>query len=288
MEPAPFSIVVPIYNEVDAVAGAIAVLAELEPVRRGVCQVVLVDDGSDDGSSDILAEVDLPGFKVIHHRRNRGYGAALKTGVKAAEHPLVVITDADDTYPNHRIPELVGMLEERGLDMLVGARQGAGIPLSRRPAKWVLGKLANYLSGVKIPDLNSGLRVMRKEVVEKFLRILPDGFSFTTTITLAMLTNDHQVEWEPIDYQVRSGKSKIRPIQDTLYFLQLIIRTMLYFQPLKIFGPISALFMLTGLGLLIYRLVHGPGFAVTATVLFICGVQLLALGLIADFLDKRL
>jgi glycosyltransferase involved in cell wall biosynthesis len=184
MEPAPFSIVVPIYNEVDAVAGAIAVLAELEPVRRGVCQVVLVDDGSDDGSSDILAEVDLPGFKVIHHRRNRGYGAALKTGVKAAEHPLVVITDADDTYPNHRIPELVGMLEERGLDMLVGARQGAGIPLSRRPAKWVLGKLANYLSGVKIPDLNSGLRVMRKEVVEKFLRILPDGFSFTTTITL--------------------------------------------------------------------------------------------------------
>jgi hypothetical protein len=200
----------------------------------------------------------------------------------------VVITDADDTYPNHRIPELVGMLEERGLDMLVGARQGAGIPLSRRPAKWVLGKLANYLSGVKIPDLNSGLRVMRKEVVEKFLRILPDGFSFTTTITLAMLTNDHQVEWEPIDYPVRSGKSKIRPSQDTLYFLQLIIRTMLYFQPLKIFGPISALFMLTGLGLLIYRLVHGPGFAVTATVLFICGVQLLALGLIADFLDKRL
>ncbi len=286
--PAPaYSIVVPVYNEAEAVEDTIRELAGLDR-SAGDYEVILVDDGSTDRTGEILARVDRPGFRVIRHRRNRGYGAALKTGIRAARSEVVVITDADGTYPNQRIPEMVRRFQEEELDMLVGARPRGAIPPSRRLAKWALGRLADYLAGMRIPDLNSGLRVMRRPVVERFLRILPDAFSFTTTITLAMLTNDCRVEWLPIDYQVRTGRSKIRPVQDTAYFLQLIIRTMLYFQPLKVFGPVSLAFMLGGLVLLVYRALAGHGFGVTATVLFICGVQLLALGLIADFLDKRL
>ncbi len=286
-----FSIVVPVYNEEEGIAHTVEELARLQCPPGWSYEVILVDDGSSDGTGPILEELDLPPhFRVLRHHRNRGYGAALKTGIRAAGNQTVVITDADRTYPNQRIPELVERMLNQDFDMVVGSRVGPGarIPPSRRPAKWVLGKLANYLSGTRIPDLNSGLRVMKKSIVEQFLKILPDAFSFTTTITLAMLTNGYSVDYVPIDYQVRSGRSKIRPVQDTMYFLQLIIRTMLYFQPLKIFLPASGAFILASLLMLVYRMLAGGGFAVTATVLFICGIQLLALGMIADFLDKRL
>ncbi len=291
MPPRAFSIVVPVYNEEEGIAHTAEELARLQCPPGWQYEVILVNDGSSDGTARILEQLELPpNFRVLRHRQNRGYGAALKTGIRAARNHTVVITDADRTYPNQRIPELVKRMFDQEFDMVVGSRVGPGarIPPSRRPAKWVLGKLANYLSGTRIPDLNSGLRVMKKPIVEQFLKILPDAFSFTTTITLAMLTNGYSVDYVPIEYQVRSGRSKIRPVQDTMYFLQLIIRTMLYFQPLKIFLPASGAFILASLLMIVYRMLAGGGFAVTATVLFICGIQLLALGMIADFLDKRL
>jgi hypothetical protein len=176
--------------------------------------------------------------------------------------------------------------------MAVGARTGESvhIPLVRRPAKWVLRKLASYLAGVRIPDLNSGLRAFRRELVETYVGILPDGFSFTTTITLASLTNHHQVEYVTIDYAHRSGSSKIRPIRDTLRFISLIIRTVLYFNPLRVFYPLFACLSLF-LGASFYYDVFldetAPNLSDKTVVLFLASVQVLSLGLVADLIDKK-
>jgi len=136
--------------------------------------------------------------------------------------------------------------------MVVGARTGnkVHIPLIRKPAKWLIGKLANFLTEVKIPDLNSDLRMMRKEMVLKYMNILPSGFSFTLTITMAALTNDYRVKYIPIDYLKRVGSSKISPIKDTLNFLTLLVRTSLYFNPMKIFMLFSLILFLLAFALL--------------------------------------
>jgi glycosyltransferase involved in cell wall biosynthesis len=228
---------------------------------------------------------------VIHHRQNRGYGAALKTGLRHAKHDLICITDADGTYPNQRIPELSKRLHDEEYDMVVGARVGANvsIPLMRRPAKWALGRLANYVAGESIPDLNSGLRVFRRGVVMRFVAILPDAFSFTTTITLALLTNRYLVDYVPIDYFARVGKSKIRPIQDTLNFVGLVWRIALYFAPLKLFMPLSALLFLAALVWGTFTLVVlGQLADVSTLVIVMTAFQIAMIGLLAELMNKRL
>jgi hypothetical protein len=175
--------------------------------------------------------------------------------------------------------------------MIVGARTGdlVQIPLLRRFPKWVLNKVANYLTGVKIPDINSGLRIMKKEDVEHFIKILPDGFSFTTTITLAMLTNDMSVCFLPINYYHRKGKSKIRPFYDTLNFLQLIIRTCLYFNPLKVFIPFSGLLVVLSFSVLLFSSIFlERAMDVTFGIIMMTAVVVLAIGMLADLIDKRL
>ncbi|MDO8629632.1 MAG: hypothetical protein Q7R41_04005, partial [Phycisphaerales bacterium] len=156
------------------------------------------------------------------------------------------------------------------------------------PAKWALRRLAAYLTETEIPDLNSGLRVMKKSLIRRFLSILPDGFSFTTTITLALLTHGHTVRYVPIDYARRVGRSSIRPVRDTLNFFSLIVRTVMYFKPLKIFAPASAaVFAAAILIALISKLAFGQVADVTAVTLASASIQLLAIGLLADLIDKR-
>jgi len=284
-----FSLIIPVYNEEKgSLANTISQLLQIPWPENG--EIIVVDDGSDEkveGSE--MSGMDR--IKIIRHKRNRGYGAALKTGISNACNECIVITDADGTYPNDRIPELVEMFEKGNFDMVVGARVGDNvkIPLIRRPAKCFITKLANYLTGTKIRDLNSGLRVMRKEVVDKYLRILPDGFSFTSTITLAMLTNGHSVKYVPIDYFKREGKSKIKPIQDTLNFIQLIIRTVLYFNPLKVFVPLSLILAIFAVLVLLGSWVFtGKAMDVTFGVILMTAVMVLVLGMLADLIDKRI
>lgn len=279
------SIIVPVYNEQEGLATVIDQLLNLDMPEN--FEIIFVDDGSIDRSGQILGTYEGE-IKVIRHSRNKGYGAALKTGIRHSENDIVVITDADGTYPIRDIPKIVENMKEN--DMVVGARLEGDvqIPAVRKPAKWILSKLANYLCNADIPDLNSGLRAMRKDLVEAAFGILPDGFSFTTTITLAMWKSGARIKYIPICYDRRKGESKIRPIKDTLNFMQLIIRTVLYFDPLKVFLPASLFFILCSFLMVLYRVVFKQGFDVTATVLFICGIQILAIGMIADLIDKRL
>ena len=279
------SAIIPAYNEEKIIKQTIEGLKKELAKLDLNCEIIVVDDGSTDKTKEILEKIK--GIKLINHPENRGYGAALKTGIKQSQSELILIIDADGTYPSESIPELIKHISD--YDMVTGARTGkrAKIPLIRKPAKWTINKLANYLSGTKIPDLNSGLRIIKRPLLEKFILILPDGFSFTTTITLAALTNGHRVKYIPIDYHKRIGKSKIRPIRDTLNFFQLIIRTVLYFDPLKIFIPLSAILFLLGLAVFIYSYSFAPEVLDTTTAIFIISsMQILAVGLIADLVVK--
>lgn len=283
------SIIIPAYNEAGGIGPVLEHLSRVVADHEWPCEIVVVDDGSQDETATIAKQYS--GIKVLRHKRNRGYGAALKTGIRHARYDLICITDADGTYPNERIPDLVRRVVEDGYDMVVGARTGeaVAIPLIRRPAKWGIGKLANLVAGEPIPDINSGLRVGKRAVLLRFFNILPDGFSFTTTITLGMLTNGYLVEYIPVNYHARIGKSKIRPIRDTLNFIQLILRIALYFAPLKIFLPMSGLLLVLALtwGLLSVTLL-GQLADVSTLVIAMAAVHVAVVGLLAELIDRRM
>lgn len=283
-----FSLIVPCFNEEGAIARTVSQLrSALEGAGR--YEIVLVDDGSLDSTGEELRKVwDAdPSLKVVTHKRNRGYGAALKTGIRHSSSDLIVITDADGTYPNERIPELVELAREA--DMVIGARTADDVeyPLIRKIPKVFLKAYADWVAGQDIPDLNSGMRVFRRSVVEKFFNILPDGFSFTTTITLAMLTNRYIVRYVPIGYSARIGKSKIKPIQDTLKFFQLILRTGMYFAPLRIFAPLLVIFFLAFMASLGYDLFVRHDLRESTLLLMILFLNSTMFALLADMIDKR-
>lgn len=278
------SVIIPCHNERDAIA---RVLDQIEGAVGAVAmphEIIVVDDGSTDGSADL---VDVRRFRLVRNQARLGYGAAIKAGVRASLYDAILITDADGTYPNERIPDFARAIE--GRDMVVGARPHVSIQSSRRPAKWALRSLAQYLCRRPIPDLNSGFRIFTRELFDKYEHLYPDGFSLTTTITLAALTNARNVEYVPIEYHPRVGSSKIRPIQDTLEFLKLIIRTVLYFDPLRIFLPFGLILILASIvdGIL-SKLIFKQVADVSTLLLFVTGVQVLAIGALADLITRRM
>jgi len=270
-------VVIPAYEEAEHVADQVRAVSRALEQTGWRSEIVVVDDGSTD---ETAAQALSGGARVLRHKRNRGYGAALKTGIDAGDHPWILITDADGTYPPEAIPGLLARAEEN--DMVVGARTGdtVRVPWSRRPAKWFLRRLASYLAGQKLPDLNSGLRLMRRDLIDRYRHLLPSGFSFTTTITLASACNGHEIEFVPIDYHARLGKSKIRP-RHAFDFLLLILRTIVFFNPLKVFLPLGALLAVAGLAKFIYDLSLG-NLSESAILALLGALIIWSLGLLAD------
>jgi glycosyltransferase involved in cell wall biosynthesis len=280
----PFSIIIPAYNEERGIEGTLDRLEACLKDAELDFEIIVINDGSTDDTGALLR--DRAGIRLIDHAVNCGYGASLKTGVRHAKHELIVIVDADRTYPLEKLPELIALASDA--DMVVGARIGANTHHSaiRQIPKWFLIRFAQWMARRTIPDLNSGFRVFRKSVVERFLKILPDGFSFTTTITLAMLTNNYVVHYEPIDYHARIGRSKIRPIRDTLGFVQLILRTGMYFAPLRVFLPVAFVFFVGFLITLTLDLISG-NLNERTLLLLVAAAQLGMFSLLADMIDKR-
>ena len=277
------AVVIPAFNEEKGIGAVLDGLKEELARTSWPFEIIVVDDGSTDATARIAGE---RGARVIAHGANRGYGAALKSGIRAARSPYVMIIDADGTYPSDAVPRLLHAAPDH--DMVVGARIGksVAVPLVRRPARWFLRRLASYLAETEIPDLNSGLRIFRRDRAIQFFPILPSGFSFTTSITLALLCNDGEVAYLPIDYARREGRSKIRPLRDTLNFLILILRAILFFNPLKVFVPAS-LVILAGFAVSLYWDVFVRWDLTEKTlILLFAGVQILAVGVLADLISK--
>lgn len=271
------SVVIPAFNEGPHVAQQVRAVAEVMHRSGWEHEIVVVDDGSDDGTGEAaLAE----GVRVLRNRRNRGYGASLQRGIHAARHDWILIIDADGTYPAAAIPELLALADRQ--EMVVGARvtKTRQIPLVRRPAKWFLTWLASYLAEHKLPDLNSGLRLIRRDLIERYGYLLPSGFSFTTTITLAATCNDHEVAYVPVDYHARAGDSKIRP-GHAYDFLLLILRIIVFFNPLRVFVPLGVFLAGIGFGKLLYDLTL-QNISESAVLGLLGALVVWAVGLLAD------
>lgn len=271
------SVVIPAFNEGEHVAGQVTAVHDVLTRSGWPFEIIVVDDGSTDRTA---VEADATGARVLRRPKNRGYGAALKLGVRHAKHDWILITDADGTYPVEAIPALLAAAERN--EMVVGARTGKSvqIPLARRPAKWFLTRLASYLAGQRLPDINSGLRLIRKSLVQRYEPLLPDGFSFTTTITLSAACNGHSVEYVSIDYHARLGQSKIRA-RHAYDFTLLILRTIVFFNPLKFFIPLGALVAVAGLAKFAYDVTR-DNLSESAVLALLAALIIWAVGLLAD------
>jgi glycosyltransferase involved in cell wall biosynthesis len=294
----PVSVVLPAYNEEAAVASQVETIRRILSAEGITHEIIVVDDGSKDRTAE---EASRARARVIRHSTNRGYGAALKTGIIAATYDAIVITDADATYPPDQIPQLIAKLETA--DMVVGARVGeqVHIPWQRRPGKWLLGRLANHIAGQPILDLNSGMRAFRRECIQQYFSILSNRFSFTTTSTLALLADDYHVVYHPINYYQRVGESKITP-RHFMDFVILVLRMSMVFQPLKVFVPLAFTFGFLGLAKVLFDiaalfvrnrtigwyLLFEPVLSTSAMLLLMTALQLLLIGMVADGVVRRL
>jgi glycosyltransferase involved in cell wall biosynthesis len=278
------SVVIPAYDEELSVASVVEEYRRCLGHHQIEAEIIVVDDGSHDHTAQAAMRA---GARVIRHRSNRGYGASLKTGIAAATFDVVAITDADGTYPAEYIPQMLEALERS--DMVVGARTGkkSRVPLVRRPAKWILNRLANYLSSAHIPDLNSGLRVFRRDVVLQYFSLLPDQFSWTTTITLAMHCDKYAVSYLSIQYRERKGRSKIVP-WDAGSFFVLILRTTMLFRPLRVLLPLVFVFFAYGATKMTIDVFRDPMISASAVLTLMGALIILLIGMLGDAIAARL
>ncbi|MEO8082758.1 MAG: glycosyltransferase family 2 protein [Ardenticatenales bacterium] len=288
------SIILPAYNE------ELALGDDLDDVRRAMVatnyryEIIVVDDGSSDATARIAREREW--VRLIQHPYNRGNGAARTTGVRQAHGRVIAFSDADRTYPVDQIPTMMAMMDA-GADMVIGARkvEAGTMRWLRMPAKLLVRKLAEFMTGTKIPDLNSGLRMQRRDLTMRFLPILPTTHSWVSTITIAFLSASYTVQWLPIDYYPRVGRSTFHPVRDTYNYLMLCVRTVMYFNPLKIFLPLALALLFGGTAKyvfydIIWRFNPSwglPSMPATTLALIVTGLQVLVIGLLADLIVRR-
>ncbi|MGH3646972.1 MAG: glycosyltransferase family 2 protein [Micromonosporaceae bacterium] len=286
------TVVLPCYNEQEHVLEEIERITKAMEASPFSYELLVIDDKSTDDTLAVLegALAQYPRLRLMPFQRNGGSGTARRIGTQEAYGRTVVWTDADMTYPNERIPEFVQyLLDHPHVDQVVGARtseQGSH-KLLRVPAKWLIRKVAEALSGTKIPDLNSGLRAFRREVSLPYLRLLPPGFSCVTTITMSFLSNQHPVDYLPIDYAKRAGKSKFKFVRDAYRYILQVLRMVMYFNPIKVLMPLAL--GLLGLGFVkgtVDLFVHDLRITTNATLLFVTGLIIASVALLADLIVR--
>jgi glycosyltransferase involved in cell wall biosynthesis len=276
IDPKKISVVIPAYNESAAIASVVGGMIR----RLPGCEVIVVNDGSADETPQLAAGA---GAAVVSHDLRLGYGASIKTGVMAAKREYVLLCDGDGQHA----PEDAARLAEKGegYDMVVGARdKSSHSPFLRRPGKAVLAVFADALAGRKIPDFNSGLRIFKKDVLLRYLHLMPNGFSFSLTSTLTMIKSNKRVLYVPIKVAVRKGKSMVVQLKDGPNILLLMIRLVVLFEPLKVFLPIAGALLLlacvsTGLDFMAARAVQ---FGKITIMLFLSSLIVFTFGLLCD------
>jgi polyisoprenyl-phosphate glycosyltransferase len=286
------TIVLPCHNEEGHAVTEVERICRAMDASGYTYELVAYDDASTDGTLARLQAVapEFPNLRIVHFRRNGGSGTVRRIGTQGARGEIVVWTDADMTYPNERIPEFVQMLEKDDmLDQVVGARttEEGTHKLLRVPAKWFIRKVAEILTNSYIPDLNSGLRAFRRQVSLPYLRLLPPGFSCVTTITIAFLSNQHDVRYVPIDYAKRAGTSKFKFVRDAYRYILQVLRMVMYFNPLKVLMPLALFLLALGFAKGIYdQFAHPLHFAANTILIFVSGLIIATLALLADLIVR--
>ena len=280
------SIIIPCHNEAKTIGPVIQKIDRALSAIKTPFEIIVVDDSSTDDTARRLTEMNIQTCTVLSNEYRLGYGGSIKKGIKKARYNWIGICDADGTYPVEKFADF--LKHTRDFDMVVGVRCGKNrsIPLSRRPAKWFLNRFSSFLVKRKITDVNSGMRIFKKEIVREYWNRFPDGFSFTTTMTLSFIMGDHPIKNLTIDYMKREGKSKIKPFQDTYGFLLLILRLSMQFNPLRIFMPAFFTVFLMTLGSVVRDLIN-LNLTDTTVMLFIFSIIILMIGLLADLINKK-
>ena len=270
-----FSIVIPAKNEAGAIGAAVAGAREAYPDA----EIIVVDDGSDD---DTGAVAKAAGATVVRHPESLGNGAAVKAGARAATGDIIALMDGDGQHTAGEFAPLLQKLEE-GYDMVIGARDsGSHANFGRLYANGIYNVVASWLTGRRIPDLTSGFRVVRATLFRQFLYLLPNGFSYPTTITMAFLRAGYPIKFEPIPVAKRVGKSHIRPLRDGVRFMVIIFKIATLYSPLKIFLPISAFFFASGACWYAYTYSTMGRFTNMSMLLFSGAVIVFLIGLISE------
>ena len=286
-DPLEVSVVLPCYNERDHVELEVKRIRAALEAAGMTYELLCVDDGSSDGTRELLQSIG--GIRTILLPRNQGVGTARRIGTQQARGQVVVWTDADMTYPNELIPELVAQLDDT-YDQVVGARrtEAGTYKLARVPAKWAIRKLACWLTNTDIPDLNSGLRAFKRSVAQPYLRLLPAGFSCVTTITLAFLSNGHPVKYVPIDYFKRAGRSKFHPVSDAYNYIIQVLRMVMYFNPLRVLMPVGLSLLAATMAKLAFDLtVHNLRVTGSTVLVGLAAFNIMAIALLADLVVRR-
>jgi len=269
------SIVLPAKNEAAALSDFLGRLAS----QCAGAEIIVVDDGSTDETALIS---EKQGAKVVRHPYSKGNGAAIKSGARASSRELLVLMDADGQHQPEDIPHLINRLQQ-GHDMVVGARSRSGqASLGRWLANSIYNRLSSWMVGKRIADLTSGFRVVRLDRFREFLYLLPNGFSYPTTITMAFFRAGYSVAYEPIDVLERRGKSHIRLLKDGLRFFLIIFRVGTLYSPLKIFTPISIFFFLLGTGYYLYTFISYGRFTNMSALLLIAALLVFLIGLVSE------
>jgi polyisoprenyl-phosphate glycosyltransferase len=274
------SCLIPAFNEADSIVATIQEIKNVMGATGTVYEIIVIDDGSRDNTAILAQEA---GVKVVRHPKNGGYGLALKTGMRHASYDWIAIVDADGSYPIQRLQDLLNHIPH--FDMVVGARTGQEYwgSARKRFGRLMLNRLVEFVIGQRIPDINSGFRIFRKEIALAHSRRISSGFSFTTTLTLAMFLESHFVHYVPVDYFKRTGKSKVKMGRDTLRLLQILVQAILYYNPLKLFLPVCIASVGIGVVVALLALLAGSAYgllvlAFSILVAFVIG----ALGLVAE------
>ncbi|MCX7765132.1 MAG: glycosyltransferase family 2 protein [Candidatus Sumerlaeia bacterium] len=271
------SVVIPAFNESATIGEVVKALKHLPAIR---CEIIVVDDGSTDATA---SEAEKAGAdRVICMRRNRGYGAALKTGVAHCSHDLIATIDADLEHEPRDIIKLLEAMDDE-TDMVSGNRANSKSFITRGPGKWLLRQVAEFLSREKIPDLNCGLRLFRKDRFLTVCNLLPDGYSFSTNLTLAFLKNNFNVKFVPVTYTLRrEGKSKVSLLRDGINTLGLIMRLITIYDPMRVFMPASIILFIIGLIYAVVMIIKNFNIPDGAVLLMVTGVFLFFFGLLAE------
>lgn len=270
------TVLLPAYNEGEAIGRVVRELVDRYPDH----EVLVVDDGSTDRTAEDAAAA---GARVVRHDWNRGYGSALRTGCREARGDILCFFDADGQHRAADVSRLVDAMRSSSYDMVVGQRDaGSHVPAARRPGKWVLRAFADFLAGCRIPDVNSGLRAVRRDVMMRYLHLTPAGFSFSTTTTFAFLKSGRSIGWVPVTVEPRVGVSSVSQLRHGLQTVLLLLRLTTLFEPLKVFLPVSGVFLCVAIGFLVANLLAGRAVPQTSVIMSVSSVIVFMMGLLMD------